>query len=180
MFLIVALIHYSPQSCSKVEGMEIVQNMQDRSGEILGQVSSGEETCTQNVNEIANTVAAATATAVEEQLDNASPVSETQDASMLQYENIYNNKSETFSASDYLPTETNNDWFETDFVDMAQLNQENLIDAQQRCQPLDTVGQTLKAPSYDIRGRPPNPKMVVSPWGNSSYEPDTNIKGLGC
>lgn len=41
---------------------------------------------------------------------------------------------------------------------------------------VNTIQSTLKNASWDIRGAPSNPKHVVSPWGNSSYEPDTNLK----
>ena len=33
-----------------------------------------------------------------------------------------------------------------------------------------------KGPSHDIKGDPPMPKTIVSPWMNSSIEPDNNIK----
>ena len=46
---------------------------------------------------------------------------------------------------------------------------------------VNTVGQSLKNASHDIRGIVPCPKINgVSPWGNSSIEPDYNITGLGC
>ena len=41
---------------------------------------------------------------------------------------------------------------------------------------VNTVGQTLRNATYDLRGTIPNPKSVVSPWMNSTIEPDTNIK----
>lgn len=40
----------------------------------------------------------------------------------------------------------------------------------------NTVGSSLKNPSYDIRGNEACPKFVVSPWLQSSIEPDINIK----
>ena len=43
---------------------------------------------------------------------------------------------------------------------------------------INTVGQSLKNGSHDIRGTIPNPKFSVSPWNNSTYEPDYNIKPL--
>lgn len=38
---------------------------------------------------------------------------------------------------------------------------------------VNTINSSLKTASYDIRGTPPNPKYVVSPWGYSSCEPDS-------
>ena len=43
---------------------------------------------------------------------------------------------------------------------------------------INTVGTSHKNGSYDLRGNPPCPKFVVSPWLQSSIEPDLNIKGL--
>lgn len=34
-------------------------------------------------------------------------------------------------------------------------------------QGINTIGSSLKNPTYDIRGNIPNPKFAVSPWGNS-------------
>ena len=43
---------------------------------------------------------------------------------------------------------------------------------------IDTVGQSKKNATYDFRSAPPNPKFVVSPWMNSTIEPDYNTKPL--
>lgn len=82
-----------------------------------------------------------------------------------------------FNVKDFLPQEINDDWFNTDLSKAQnELDQATLIDVARFCQGVDTVGQSLKNPSYDIRGNIPNPKVVVSPFLNSSYDPDTNIK----
>lgn len=43
---------------------------------------------------------------------------------------------------------------------------------------VNTISSTLKNPSLDIRSNPIIPKQVVSPWNNSSYEPDIGKIGL--
>jgi len=43
---------------------------------------------------------------------------------------------------------------------------------------VNTQGTSRKNASLDIRGAPANPKTVVSPFLNSSIDPDVNIKGL--
>lgn len=43
---------------------------------------------------------------------------------------------------------------------------------------VDTIGSSKRIASLDIRGNVPCPKFKVSPWHNSSYEPDFNIKGI--
>ena len=37
---------------------------------------------------------------------------------------------------------------------------------------LDTIGQTLKNPNYQLRSDPYIPKADVGPWNQSTYEPD--------
>jgi hypothetical protein len=43
---------------------------------------------------------------------------------------------------------------------------------------VDTVGQTRKNANLQLRSELPNPKMAVSPWLNSSYEPDQYRRGF--
>ena len=44
---------------------------------------------------------------------------------------------------------------------------------------VNTIGQARKNATHDIRVEPPNPKAQVSPWLNSSIEPDSMRRGLG-
>lgn len=82
-----------------------------------------------------------------------------------------------FNVADFLPKEINNDWFNTDLTKAQnEIDQLTLIEISRFCQGVDTVGQSMKNASRDIRGTVPNPKIVVGPWMNSSYDPDTNIK----
>jgi hypothetical protein len=86
---------------------------------------------------------------------------------------------DNYNAKDFLPHEINDEWFETDFsLAKYQLNDDKLINTERYIIGINTVGQSLKNASYDIRGTIPNPKFVVSPWGNSTYEPDFNLKPL--
>lgn len=84
-----------------------------------------------------------------------------------------------YDAKQYLPQEVNDEWFDTDFTQSKYtLNDDKMIQTDRYVIGVNTVGQTLKNPSYDIRGTIPNPKYTVSPWMNSTYEPDNNIKPL--
>lgn len=84
-----------------------------------------------------------------------------------------------YDSSKFLPQEVNDEWFMTDFTTAKyDLNDDKLINTNRYIIGVNTVGQSLKNPSYDIRGTIPNPKYTVSPWNNSTYEPDTNIKPL--
>jgi len=73
-----------------------------------------------------------------------------------------------------LPVEEK-DWFED--VTPTRIKNRHLINIY-RPVGVNTVSTSLKNPSLDIRGNPPNPKTVVSPFLNSSIEPDHNIRGL--
>jgi hypothetical protein len=86
---------------------------------------------------------------------------------------------DNYNAKDFLPHEINDEWFETDFsLAKYQLNDDKLINTERYIIGINTVGQSLKNASYDIRGTIPNPKFVISPWNNSTYEPDFNLKPL--
>ena len=84
-----------------------------------------------------------------------------------------------FNAGDLLPREVNQDWFETDFSHaQVGVDDANLVTTDRYIVGVNTVGNSLKNPSYDIRSAPPCPKFVVSPFLNSTIEPDFNIKGF--
>lgn len=82
-----------------------------------------------------------------------------------------------FDVNKMLPQETE-DWFDT-----VPLQHTKKIKGTQLIHPkvhmgVNTTGSSLRNGTHDIRGDIPNPKITVSPWGNSTIEPDTNIKGL--
>ena len=84
-----------------------------------------------------------------------------------------------YDSKDYLPQEVNNEWFETDFQQAKyKAGSDKMINTDRYIVGVNTVGQSLKNPSYDIRGTIPNPKYTVSPWNNSTYEADYNLKPL--
>jgi hypothetical protein len=82
-----------------------------------------------------------------------------------------------FNNTDLLPQEVNKDWFESDFSNARiKIGNDNLINTDRYMVGINTVGQSLKNPSYDLRPSPPCPKVTVSPWNQSTIEPDFNIK----
>lgn len=83
-----------------------------------------------------------------------------------------------YDSKNYLPKEVNDEWFDTDFSQAKKVKGDNLVNTDKYIIGVDTVGQSLKNASYDIRGTIANPKYNVSPWLNSTYEPDYNIKPL--
>lgn len=90
-----------------------------------------------------------------------------------------NPNNQKYDAKDFLPKEINDQWFDTDFSQAKfNLADDKLINTDRYVIGINTVGQSLKNASYDIRGTVPNPKYTISPWNNSTYEPDFNIKPL--
>ena len=111
-------------------------------------------------------------------LDNAfeRPVSDKVDTDVV---DLNKNNVTKYSATDYLPKEVNDDWFNTDFSQAKyKMNDDKLINTDKYIIGINTVGQSLKNASYDIRGAVNVPKYTVSPWNNSTIEPDYNVKPL--
>ena len=84
-----------------------------------------------------------------------------------------------YDSKNYLPKEVNDKWFDTDFTQAKfKMNSDKLINTDKYVVGVDTVGQSLKNATWDLRGTIANPKYMVSPWNNSTYEPDYNLKAL--
>ena len=84
-----------------------------------------------------------------------------------------------YDSKNYLPKEVNDKWFDTDFTQAKfKMNNDKLINTDKYVVGADTVGQSLKNATWDLRGTIANPKYKVSPWNNSTYEPDYNLKAL--
>jgi len=86
------------------------------------------------------------------------------------------NDEDIFKSEEYLAKETNQNWFEVP-PEPISIKNRHLINIS-RPIGVNTIGNSLRNPSYDLRGSPPNPKFIVSPWMQSTIEPDLNIKGL--
>ena len=84
---------------------------------------------------------------------------------------------QTLTSAELLPTQKNADWFQ---VPNEKFNLLQAVDLEipEIKIGIDTVGQSRKNATYDLRAAPPNPKFVVSPWQNSTIEPDYNTKPL--
>jgi hypothetical protein len=81
-----------------------------------------------------------------------------------------------FDVDKYLPQTVNNDWFEVQPEPISVKNR-HLINITKPI-GVNTIGTSLRNASYDVRASPACPKYVVSPFLNSSIEPDINLKPL--
>lgn len=72
--------------------------------------------------------------------------------------------------ADLLPKDNNSSWNmkpmgSGDFLGVNLLNAGYLIG-------VDTIGSSLRNANLQVRSEPPNPQLHVSPWMNSTIEPD--------
>ncbi|ARF11323.1 hypothetical protein Klosneuvirus_1_180 [Klosneuvirus KNV1] len=81
-----------------------------------------------------------------------------------------------FDVDKYLPQEVNDDWFEV-MNEPISVKNRHLINITKPI-GINTIGTSLKNANYDLRAAPACPKMIVSPWLQSSIEPDVNLKPL--
>ena len=73
--------------------------------------------------------------------------------------------------SDLLPNDDNSGWGAASPRGAGELANVNLLKAGQLT-GIDTVAGTLRNANLQLRSEPPNPKSQVSPWSNSTIEPD--------
>ncbi len=90
---------------------------------------------------------------------------------------VQNDSRKALQTSDLLPKNKNADWFQVP-NDKFNLLQAVDLEVPEIKIGVDTVGQSRKNATYDLRAAPPNPKFVVSPWQNSTIEPDYNTRSL--
>lgn len=83
---------------------------------------------------------------------------------------------EIFNSGKLLPGEVKKDWFEV-APDPIKVRNRHLINIA-RPIGLDTIGSSNKNASWDLRGDVMNPKRIISPWMNSSIDPDIPTVGL--
>lgn len=83
----------------------------------------------------------------------------------------------TTNPDDLLPKDQNNEWAKLNPTGTGDLDNVNLLKAGYHC-GVDTVSNSLRNANLQIRSEPPNPTSSVSPWLNSTIEPDVNRVSL--
>lgn len=73
--------------------------------------------------------------------------------------------------ADLLPIDTNSQWAQLNPAGGADFKNVNLLKAGYNI-GIDTVGSSLRNGNLQVRSEPPNPTTVVSPWMNTTIEPD--------
>ena len=84
---------------------------------------------------------------------------------------------ELLNPADLLPKDSNNTW-SSGLAPDNELKNVNLLTAGHHI-GINTVGSSLRNANLQIRSEPPNPRDAnISPWNNSTIEPDTSRKPL--
>jgi hypothetical protein len=86
------------------------------------------------------------------------------------------------SAQDLLPQDKSSTWASVNPEGQGSLANQNFLQAGYHI-GINTVGQTLRNPNLQLRSEPPNPQAQVSPWLQSTIEPDVSRRPMeigGC
>lgn len=79
-----------------------------------------------------------------------------------------------FDVDKMLPQEVNDDWFDVQPEPVSVKNR-HLINVTKPI-GVNTIGTSRKNAGYDVRGTVPCPKFTVSPWNQSSIDPDNMLR----
>ena len=82
-----------------------------------------------------------------------------------------NSSSGVFNPSELLPKDVNQQWAQLNPSGNSDFNNVNLLKAGY-LNGIDTVGSTMRNANLQVRSEPPNPTSQVSPWSQSTIEPD--------
>jgi cell division septation protein DedD len=78
------------------------------------------------------------------------------------------------TVQDLLPKDAaNTTWAQVTPAGQGELKDQNFLSAGHHV-GINTVGQSMRNPNLQLRSEPPNPKMQVSPWNQSTMEYDTS------
>jgi len=89
---------------------------------------------------------------------------------------------EQLGADDLLPKDDSSLWAQVNPAGEGSLKDRNFLQSGYHI-GINTVGQTLRNANQQLRSEPPNPQVKVSPWLQTTIEPDLGRKPLeigGC
>lgn len=81
------------------------------------------------------------------------------------------------SPKELLPKDVESTWAQSVPAGQGSLGDQNFLNAGFHI-GINTVGQTLRNPNYGLRSEPPNPQVKVSPWMQTTIEPDSNRRAM--
>jgi hypothetical protein len=84
---------------------------------------------------------------------------------------------DVLSSADLLPKDADSAWAQVAPSGQGSLQDKNFLTAGFHV-GINTVGQTLRNANYQLRSEPPNPQVKVSPWNQTTIDPDTNRRPM--
>ena len=84
---------------------------------------------------------------------------------------------DTLTPQDLLPQDSNSTWAQTVPAGQGSLGDQDFLNAGFHV-GINTVGQSLRNANLQLRSEPANPQSKVSPWLQSTIEPDVNRKAM--
>ena len=80
---------------------------------------------------------------------------------------------DVLNPEELLPQDTNSTWAQVVPAGQGSISDQNFLNAGHHI-GINTVGQTLRNANRGLRSEPPNPQIKVSPWMQTTIEPDLN------
>ena len=84
---------------------------------------------------------------------------------------------ESLNPIDLLPADVNSQWAQVNPTGAGDIQGKNFLSAGALI-GVNTVGQSLRNANQQLRSEPANPQVNVSPWLQSTIEPDLNRRPL--
>lgn len=84
---------------------------------------------------------------------------------------------DVLSSADLLPQDANSLYAQVNPSGQGSLQDQNFLTAGYHI-GINTVGQSLRNANRQLRSEPPNPQVKVSPWQQTTIEPDINRRPL--
>jgi len=84
---------------------------------------------------------------------------------------------DVLTPQDLLPGDSNSTWAQTVPAGQGSLGDQNFLNAGFHV-GINTVGQSLRNANLQLRSEPPNPQVKVSPWLQTTIDPDVNRRAL--
>lgn len=84
---------------------------------------------------------------------------------------------EQINPTELLPADTNSQWAQVNPQGAGDVQGKNFLSAGSLV-GVNTIGQSLRNPNYQLRAEPPNPQVQVGPWQQSTIEPDLQRRPL--
>ena len=84
---------------------------------------------------------------------------------------------DVLTSAELLPQDSNSRWAQAVPSGSGSLQDKNFLNAGFHV-GINTVGQTLRNANRQLRSEVPNPQVAVSPWMQTTIQPDTNRKPM--